>query len=155
HDRSGDCSSVNLARCARRNPRQKFLGTPFISRSSATLEDRVVARVPPSKGRSGMGTATKAEDNAALIRTGYDAFARGGIPGALAVFAEDILWPVPGRGPISGDYRGHAEVLGFFRHFTELSAGTFRIEVDEILAKGDRVVVLCAESAEGRGLRWS
>jgi hypothetical protein len=67
------------------------------------------------------------------------------------VFAEDILWHVPGRGPLSRDYRGHAEVLGFFRHFMELSHGTFRIQVDDMLAKGDRVVVLCTESAQRGG----
>jgi ketosteroid isomerase-like protein len=72
-----------------------------------------------------------AEDNAALIKGGYDAFSRGDIPAAFAVFAEDIHWHVPGRGPLSGDYRGHAEVGGFFQHFMELSAGTFRIRVDD------------------------
>jgi uncharacterized protein len=94
-------------------------------------------------------TAT-VQSNAELIKSGYDAFARGDIQGAFAVFAEDILWHVPGRGPLSRDYRGHAEVLGFFQHFMELSHGTFRIEVDDILAKGDRVVVLCTECAARR-----
>jgi ketosteroid isomerase-like protein len=64
--------------------------------------------------------ATKA--NAALIRSGYEAFARGDVAGALAVFADDILWHVPGRGPLSGDDRGHAQVLEFFGHFMRLSA---------------------------------
>jgi ketosteroid isomerase-like protein len=93
--------------------------------------------------------------NAALIRSGYDAFSKGDIPGALAVFAEDIMWHVPGRGPLSRDYHGHAEVLEFFRHFMELSGGTFRIAIDDILAKDDRVVVLCTESAERDGKNWS
>src|SRR6516164_304063 len=37
----------------------------------------------------------------------------------------------------------------------ELSHGTFRIQVDDILAKGDRVVVLCTESAQPGGRSWS
>src|SRR5262249_28674879 len=45
-------------------------------------------------------TATTAEANGALIRGAYDAFARGDVQGALAAFAEDILWHVPGRGPL-------------------------------------------------------
>jgi ketosteroid isomerase-like protein len=93
--------------------------------------------------------------NAALIRSGYDAFSKGDIPGAFAVFAEDIMWHVPGRGPVSRDYHGHAEVLEFFRHFMELSGGTFRIAIDDILAKDDRVVVLCTESGERDGKSWS
>ena len=96
-----------------------------------------------------------APSNAALIKSGYDAFARGDLQAAFAVFAEDILWHIPGRGPLSRDYRGHAEVLGFFQHFMELSHGTFRIEIDDILAKGDRVVVLCTERAQRGGRSWS
>jgi hypothetical protein len=50
----------------------------------------------------------KANANVALISSGYDAFARGDVQGALAVFAQDILWHIPGRGPLSRDYRGQA-----------------------------------------------
>ena len=96
-----------------------------------------------------------AEANAALIKSAYDAFSRGDIPSAMAAFADDIFWHVPGRGPLSRDYRGHAEVLGFFGHFMELSRGTFRLQVDDVLAKGDRVVVLCTESAQRGGRSWS
>jgi len=102
-----------------------------------------------------MAEAAMAPSNAALIKSGYNAFARGDLQGAFAVFAEDILWHIPGRGPLSRDYRGHAEVLGFFQHFMELSHGTFRIQIDDILAKGDRVVVLCTESAQRGGRSWS
>ena len=62
---------------------------------------------------------------------------------------------MPGRGPISRDYRGHQEVLGFFQHFMELSSGTFQIRVDDVLAKGDRVIALVTESAERKGRKWS
>ncbi|MBV8406352.1 MAG: nuclear transport factor 2 family protein [Alphaproteobacteria bacterium] len=93
--------------------------------------------------------------NAELITRAYHAFASGDVPGVLAAFAPDIFWHVPGRGPLSRDYRGHAEVLGFFAHFMELSGGTFAIRIDDILAKGDRVVVLCTESARRGDRSWS
>jgi uncharacterized protein len=73
----------------------------------------------------------------------------------LAVFAEDILRHVPGRGPLSRDYRGHTEVLRFFEHFMRLPDGTFRIQIDEVFAKGDRGVVLCTESARRCHRSWS
>ena len=104
------------------------------------------------------GTTTEtatAEANGALIASAYDAFSRGDVPSAIAAFAEDIFWHVPGRGPLARDYRGHAEVLGFFEHFMALSAGTFRLQVDDVLAKGERVVVLCTESARRGGRSWS
>jgi ketosteroid isomerase-like protein len=108
---------------------------------------------PEAPAASGM-TETAAKANAALITSAYDAFSRGDIPGAMAAFAEDIIWHIPGRGPLSRDYRGHAEVLGFFGHFMELSGGTFRLQVDDVLAKGDRVVVFCTESAQRGGRSW-
>ena len=103
----------------------------------------------------GVSEAATAKANADLIRRGYDAFTRGDIASVLAIFAEDILWHVPGRGPLSRDYRGHGEVMGFFRRFMELSDGTFRIHIDDVLANRERVVVLCTESARRAGRSWS
>jgi ketosteroid isomerase-like protein len=95
------------------------------------------------------------ETNGALIAGAYDAFSRGDVHSAIAAFAEDISWHVPGRGPLARDYHGHADVLGFFEHFMALSGGTFRLRVDDVLAKGDRVVVLCTETARRGGRNWS
>ena len=100
------------------------------------------------------GTTT-AEANDALIKSAYDAFSRGELQSVFAVFDENIFWHVPGRGPLSRDYRGHAEVRGFFEHFMSLSGGTFRLQVDHLLAKDDRVVVLCTESARRGSRSWS
>jgi ketosteroid isomerase-like protein len=102
-----------------------------------------------------MEEPTTTKVNADLIRSAYDAFSRGDIAGAFAVFAKDIRWHIPGRGPLSRDYRGHAEVQGFFQHFVELSSGTFRLQVDHILAEGDVVVVLCTDSARRGDRSWS
>src|SRR5262245_14283829 len=115
----------------------------------------------PTQGRQNMADTgivsenTTAQDNGALIRRAYEAVARGDTEGAIGAFSRDIFWHVPGRGPLSRDYRGHAEVLGFFGHFMELSGGTFRLRVDDVLAKGDRVVVLCTESARRGERSWS
>jgi len=98
---------------------------------------------------------TAVSANGALIKGAYDAFSRGDIPAAMAVVAEDIFWHVPGRGPLARDYRGHAEVLGFFARFMELSNGTFRLRIDDVLASGDRVIVLCTESAQRGGRTWT
>jgi hypothetical protein len=100
-------------------------------------------------------TTTTAETNKRLIENAYSAFARGDIPTVLRAFDERILWHVPGRGPISGNYRGHKEVLGFFQRFMQLSEGTFRIRIDDVLANDERVVVLVTESARRNGREWS
>jgi ketosteroid isomerase-like protein len=109
----------------------------------------------PSRADPAAAEITAAQANAALIKSAYDAFSRGDTQSVFAVFAENILWHVPGRGPLSRDYRGHGEVAGFFEHFMGLSEGTFRIQIDEILANRDRVVVLCTETASRAGRSWS
>jgi|SRR6516164_9522678 ketosteroid isomerase-like protein len=93
--------------------------------------------------------------NAELVRSAYEAFARGDVRGAVSRFAKDIAWHVPGRGPLSRDYHGPDEVLGFFAHFMELSNGSFNLRLDDVLEQGDRVVVLCTESARRGGRSWS
>lgn len=102
-----------------------------------------------------MANMTGQETNAALIVSAYEAFSSGNIQSVLTMLAEDILWHVPGRGPLSRDYRGPDEVLGFFDHFMRLSDGTFRVQIDEIFAEGDRVVILCTETARRGGRSWS
>src|SRR6516165_5713737 len=74
-----------------------------------TVDPQIIEQIEPIE----MAEAAMTPANAPLIKSGYDAFARGDLQGAFAVFAEDILWHVPGRGAISGDYRGHAEVGDF------------------------------------------
>ncbi|PWI41036.1 nuclear transport factor 2 family protein [Streptomyces sp. ICBB 8177] len=93
--------------------------------------------------------------NAELIGEGYRAFAAGDLSAVLQVFDSDITWHVPGRSPLSGDYHGPDEVLKFFGLCQELSGGTLKVEAEEILAAGERVVVLSKVSAERHGESWS
>ena len=93
--------------------------------------------------------------NAELIRRGYDAFSRADLPAVFEVLDQEITWHVPGSSPLSGDYKGHGEVGGFFARTMELSGGTFTIDVQDVLAHDDQVVVLCAVSAERHGQSWS
>jgi uncharacterized protein len=100
-------------------------------------------------------TTPTAEANKRLIEGLYEAFGRGDVPAVFQAFDEKIFWHIPGRGPISGDYRGHQEVRRFFESFMGLSGGTFRIRIDEILASDHRVLALVTESAERGGRKWS
>jgi len=89
--------------------------------------------------------------NAAIIRKAYDDFAKGDIPAVLAAFDASITWHVPGHSPLSGDYQGHNEVVGFFKRTMELSGGIFSIEVHHVLAAEDIVIVLATVRAERNG----
>jgi len=95
------------------------------------------------------------DQNTAVLSQAYTAFAVGDIATVLTILSDDITWHVPGRGPLAGDYRGHDDVVGFFGKGMDLSGGTLRVEVDEIISDGDRVVALTTVSAERAGRRWS
>ena len=89
--------------------------------------------------------------NATIIRKGYNDFANGDIPAVLEAFDTSITWHVPGHSPLSGDYQGHDEVVGFFKHTLALSGGIFAIEVQHLLAEEDVVVALVTVKAERNG----
>ena len=86
--------------------------------------------------------------NATIVRKAYDDFANGNIPAVLQAFDTSIIWHVPGHSPLSGDYRGHEEIVGFFKRTTALCGGTFAMEVHHVLAEEDVVVVLVTVKAE-------
>ena len=94
-------------------------------------------------------------ENAELIRRSYEAFSRGDLSTVFGNLGPDITWHVPGSSPLSGDYKGHDQVGAFFAATMERSGWTFTIDVEDILAHQDRVVVLCTVAAERLGQSWS
>lgn len=92
------------------------------------------------------------QSNVEILRAAYAAFAQGDVPAVLAVFDENITWHVPGRNPISGDYTGPDEVLGFFQVLVEGSGGTFHLDVADFLdSGGETVAVVVTEHGERNG----
>ncbi len=85
---------------------------------------------------------------AEIVGAAYAAFGEGDIATVLALFADDIAWHISGRSPVSGDYSGHDEVLGFFAELAERSNGTFDLEIhDHFDNGGETAVVLVTERA--------
>jgi uncharacterized protein len=95
------------------------------------------------------------ESNGQIIRKGYEDFATGNIPAVFAAFDPAVIWHVPGHCPLSGDYTGHVQIGAFFQRTMELSGGTFRIEVHNVLTDGDLVVVLVTVKAQRNGVSAS
>jgi hypothetical protein len=57
-----------------------------------------------NRRRPVMDLTQTAQTNKALIERAYSAFAQGDIPTVLQALDDQILWHVPGRGPLSRDY---------------------------------------------------
>jgi hypothetical protein len=47
------------------------------------------------------------------------------------------VWHAAGRNPLAGDHRGTDEVLGYFGRTLELTGGTFRVELHDVVANVD------------------
>ena len=54
--------------------------------------------------------------------------------------ADDVVWHVPGRNAIAGDYRGLNQVLAYFNARREIARNTLRITSRGMLADAGRVV---------------
>lgn len=87
-------------------------------------------------------------DNAALIREGYEAFGAGNLERVREIFADDIQWHVHGHSAIAGDYKGTDEVFGFFGKLFEMTDGTFKMDIHDIVANDDHVIVLTHGTAD-------
>jgi uncharacterized protein len=89
-----------------------------------------------------------AHPNEELVRSAFDAFAKGDVDTLRESMAQDAVWYVPGRNQLSGEHRGVDAILGFFARTMELSGGTFRMDVHDVVANDDHTVALFAARAE-------
>jgi len=87
--------------------------------------------------------------NAALARRGYEAFGTGDMAVLAELIAEDAVWHLGGRNRLSGDYEGRDAIFGLFAELGQGSEGTMNIELHDVLANDEHVVVLTRVSAGG------
>jgi ketosteroid isomerase-like protein len=93
--------------------------------------------------------------NAARIRGLFAAFRARDLAAVRAAISETAVWHFPGRtGKLAGRHTGHAGIFGFLARVVELTAGTFELDLEAVLADDDRAVVLFRGHArrEGRAL---
>ena len=80
-------------------------------------------------------------DNAELLRATYEAFERGDIPAVMAVLDENIVWNAPAVLPHSMAVSGRDDVPKFFQNLAS-TWGDFTLEVDDLVASGERVCAI-------------
>ena len=94
-----------------------------------------------------------AHPNEELVRRGYEAFNNADVETLRQLFADTTVFHEPGRSPISGDYEGLDQVLGFFGTLAERSGGTFRATLHDVVANDEHAVGLHSSDAERDGRR--
>ena len=82
-------------------------------------------------------------DATALIKSGYEAFARGDVPAVLALFDANITWISPDTFGSGGTYHGPAGVGEFFSHLPEYYA-QLHVVPERFVEQGDQVIALGA-----------
>jgi ketosteroid isomerase-like protein len=86
--------------------------------------------------------------NEDLLRREYDAFAREDLTSLDEIFADDIVYHVPGHNPFSGDYQGKEAVYELFRQDRRAS---LRSEIHDILANDRHAVALTVVQGARQG----
>lgn len=92
------------------------------------------------------------------IHAYLDAAKRQDFPAMAAFFAPDLIYEVPGRGPLSGRTHGQSAALDYFGAIMGLTDGTYAMtEAVDWLVSADRVVLIAEETAtrNGRRLDWT
>ena len=71
---------------------------------------------------------------------------------------DDVVWHVPGRNAIAGEYRGIDEVVAYFQRRRDIAGRTLRLHPGELLVgAGDHLAMLTDGTAVIAGIecRWS
>jgi hypothetical protein len=82
-----------------------------------------------------------ANENAAIVRRGYDAFNAADVAALVEVFDEHVVWHAPGRSSLAGDYEGRDATLGYLGRLGQETGGNFRAELLHMTADDEGCVV--------------
>jgi uncharacterized protein len=89
--------------------------------------------------------------NEQIVRRLFSAFENNDTTTIDALLADDVVWYAPGRGVNSGRRNGKQELFAGMGRLAELTGGSLRGEIHDVLASDDHVVVLQTTRGERDG----
>jgi ketosteroid isomerase-like protein len=89
--------------------------------------------------------------NIGLMQRYLDTYAAGDLDRLMEYFAPDVVWHVAGSHPLAGDYRGTAELLGYFRQARDETGGSLRLDPTAIMASDEHIALFLRVSGERGG----
>jgi ketosteroid isomerase-like protein len=93
-----------------------------------------------------------ADENAAIMRRAYEAFNTADMDALTETFDESAVWHLPGRSSMANDYQSRDATFAYFALLGQETGGTFRAELQQLLAgDDDRVVGIQRSTAERDG----
>jgi ketosteroid isomerase-like protein len=88
-------------------------------------------------------TATTADTDVAVVRSGFEAFAKGDVAAFAAMFDADATWNHRNDDRLGGVHEGRDGIVAFVAESGQLTAGTLRAVPEAYMADGEgRVCVL-------------
>jgi ketosteroid isomerase-like protein len=94
--------------------------------------------------------------NLDLVRKGYAAFSAGDAATLSVLMSPDVVHIVAGSSPLSGPHKGIEAVLTMYGQLAELSAGTIKVDLQDVVSDGgNRVIAIHRSSGtrpDGRSL---
>jgi len=89
--------------------------------------------------------------NIEIVKKYFEALQNGDMNLLSSLLSDDIVWHQPGRGQLSGTYRGKKGVFALFARFMEISKGSFKIDtVNSIMGNEDLVTATLRFSASNK-----
>ena len=88
-----------------------------------------------------------AKENAELIRRGYAAFNSGDVDTLVEIFAEDIVWHVPGSSKLAGDHIGRDATLAMFGAYGAAAEGSLKANLIDVMASETNVTGWATDTA--------
>lgn len=92
-----------------------------------------------------------AKENIEAVRRGYEAFQKGDLAAFDSLLADDCVWHTPGRSQISGDKKGRQDVVAYYAKLFELTDGSIKVELHDVVGNDEHVVGLHRASGQRQG----
>lgn len=86
--------------------------------------------------------------NEKLIRAGFESFVSGDFTAMSDFFDDAIVLHVGGSSVLAGRYEGKAATLAWFARVAELTEGTVRLDIRDVLANDEHAIVLTTTRAK-------
>src|SRR2546423_14538130 len=85
--------------------------------------------------------------NVVAVRRGYNAFNKGDIDTLTELLGDNVVWHVPGRSKIAGDYRGREATLAYFARLDEVTGGSYQADLHIAVGDDEHVVSIDRSTA--------
>ena len=89
-----------------------------------------------------MAVTSTVQRNLEMARKGYEAFDKQDIQTVMSLITDETVWHGGPSGPLAGDYKGKAQIMEFFAKFGQLTQGSYKAEIHDMLGNQEHNVIL-------------